>query len=245
MIAPKIKPSFIEPMLLLRSSELPDDDFWLKELKLDGYRALGIRSDRRVQLRSRNDKDFAQRYPAIAEALVKLPNETVVDGEVVALDEAQRPSFSALQNYGSSKSPLLYYVFDLLVLSGRNVMGEPLYTRRKLLEDRVLPNLKDPVRYSPELKGSMRDLITAVRSRGLEGLVAKRRDSRYEPGLRSGAWRKMRINQGQELVIAGYTPSPNNFDALILGYYEAETLMYAARTRNGFTPALRETYLRE
>jgi ATP-dependent DNA ligase len=74
---------------------------------------------------------------------------------------------------------------------------------------------------------------------GLEGLVAKRRDSRYEPGQRSGAWQKMRVNQGQELVIAGYTPSLKNFDALVIGYYQGGKLMYAARTRNRFTPALR------
>jgi bifunctional non-homologous end joining protein LigD len=78
-----------------------------------------------------------------------------------------------------------------------------------------------------------------VKAQGLEGLVAKRRDSRYEPGMRSGAWQKMRINEGQEFVIAGYTPTPKNFDALVIGYYEGSQLMYAARTRNGFTPASR------
>ena len=78
-----------------------------------------------------------------------------------------------------------------------------------------------------------------MKAQRLEGLVAKRRDSRYEPGLRSGAWRKMRVNQGQEFVIAGYTPSAKNFDALVIGYYEGDRLMYAARTRNGFTPASR------
>jgi ATP-dependent DNA ligase len=78
-----------------------------------------------------------------------------------------------------------------------------------------------------------------VKAHGLEGLIAKRRDSYYEPGFRSGAWQKMRINQGQEFVIAGYTPSAKNFDALVIGYYEGPNLMYAARARNGFTPASR------
>src|SRR5258708_11754457 len=116
-------------------------------------------------------------------------------------------------------------------------MGEPLVTRRKLLEKHVFPTMLEPIRYSPVLEASLKDLIQSVKSQGLEGLVAKRRDSRYEPGERSGAWQKMRINQGQELVIAGYTPSPKNFDALVIGYYEGDKLMYAARTRNGFTPA--------
>src|ERR1700733_9636324 len=85
----------------------------------------------------------------------------------------------------------------------------------------------------------MKDLIAAVKAQGFEGLVAKRRNSKYEPGQRSGAWRKMRVNQGQELVIAGYTPSDRNFDALVIGYYADGKVMYAARPRNGFTPASR------
>ena len=235
----KVKASFVEPMLLLRSNELPDDDSWIKELKLDGYRALAIKTDGKVQLRSRNDKDFTIRYPSIAKALIRLPNETVVDGELVVLDEKGRPSFNALQNYESSFGSLIYYLFDLLILSGKNVMGETLADRRALLERRVLPKLADPIRYSPELKGSMRDLIQSIKAQSFEGLVAKQRNSHYEPGLRSGMWRKMRVNQGQELVIGGYTPSASSFDALVIGYFEGEKLMYAARTRNGFTPSSR------
>src|SRR5437868_4830447 len=148
-------------MLLLRTEKLPDGDAWCYELKFDGYRALAIKTARKVHLRSRNDNDFNARYPQIVKAL------------------------------------------------------------------------------SSMLDASLKDLIHSVKSQGLEGLVAKRRDSKYEPGERSGAWQKMRINQGQELVIAGYTPSPKNFDALVIGYYEGDKLMYAARTRNGFTPASR------
>jgi bifunctional non-homologous end joining protein LigD len=95
------------------------------------------------------------------------------------------------------------------------------------------------------LNASLRDLITAVRAQGLEGLVAKRLDSRYEPGKRSGTWQKMRLNQSQEFVIGGYTPSPKNFDALIFGYCDGSDLRYAARTRNGFTAASREQLFRK
>jgi ATP-dependent DNA ligase len=133
-----------------------------------------------------------------------MPDETVIDGEVVAIDGTGHPSFNLLQNYGSSGGPLLYYAFDVLILEGKNVMDETLDVRRALLEDRVLSKLEEPIRYSPTLEGSMKNLITAVKAQGFEGLVAKRRNSKYEPGLRSGAWRKMRVNQGQELVIAGY-----------------------------------------
>jgi bifunctional non-homologous end joining protein LigD len=130
------------------------------------------------------------------------------------------------------------------MLAGRNVMNENLGTRRRLLETKVLPKVTEPVRFSPALTGDLSDLVQSVKAQGLEGLVAKRRDSLYEPGQRSGSWRKMRVNQGQEFVIGGYTPSPKNFDALIFGYYEGERLLYVARTRNGFTPRSREELFR-
>jgi len=166
-----------------------------------------------------------------------MPDDTVIDGEVVALDKNGRPSFNALQNYGSASSPLHFFIFDLLVLQGRDVMGDQLTARRQLIEQHVLPKLADPIRSSPVLEASLSGLIRSAKQQGLEGLVAKRRDSKYESCLRSGAWMKMRVNQGQELIIAGYTPSPKNFDALVIGYYQNGKLMYAARTRNGFTPA--------
>ncbi len=236
----KLKASFIEPMLLLRTSTLPDGDDWEYELKLDGYRVLAIKTGAKVHLRSRNNNDFNLKYPAVVEALAGLPDETVIDGEVVAFDDSGRPSFNRLQNYGSSKVPIFYYAFDLPILAGRDLRSQTLDVRRELLRKKVLSRLREPVRYSPVLKASLPDLIRSVREQGLEGLVAKRADSVYESGQRSGAWRKMRINQGQEFVIGGYTPTPKNFDALIFGYYEGEKLMYVARTRNGFTPVLRE-----
>jgi len=204
------------------------------------YRAIAFKSAGEVHLRSRNDSDFNRKYPAILKALSAIPDETVIDGEIVATDELGRPSFNILQNYGASKAPILYYVFDLMVLSGHDVMGESLESRRALLEHEVLPKLADPIRYSPELKGSVTDLVQSVKAQGLEGLVAKRRAGRYEPGQRSGAWRKMRVNRGQEFVIGGYTVGGATFDALIFGYYDGKNLIYAARTRNGFTPKLRE-----
>ena len=226
-------------MLLLRTETLPEGPDLQYEIKFDGYRALAVKSGGKVHLRSRNDNDFNVRYPGIVKALAPMPDETVIDGEVVALDKDGRPSFNTLQNYGSAGAPLHFYIFDLLILEGRDVMGEPLVKRRELLEEHVLPKLAEPIRYSPVLEASLKDLIRSVKAQGLEGLVAKRRNSKYEPGLRSGAWQKMRVNQGQEFVIAGYTPSPKNFDAVVIGYYEGSKLMYAARTRNGFTPASR------
>jgi ATP-dependent DNA ligase len=130
-------------------------------------------------------------------------------------------------------------VFDVMSLARSDVRREPLHVRRELLDRRVLPKLTEPVRYLAELDAALSDLIGSVKAQGLEGLVAKRRDSRYEAGLRSGAWQKMRVNQGQEFVIGGYTVGSTTFDALIFGYYEGDRLIYAARTRNGFTPVVR------
>jgi bifunctional non-homologous end joining protein LigD len=226
-------------MLLVRTERLPEGPDWLYELKLDGYRALAIKSGGGVQLRSRNDKDFNTRYPGLVEALGSMPDETVFDGEVVALDEEGRPSFNALQNRGHGE-PLHFFIFDLLILNGRDVMAEPLVKRRDLIEKHVLPTLADPIRYSPILEASLPNLIRSVKEQGLEGLVAKRRNSAYEPGQRSGAWRKMRVNRSQDFVIGGYTLGGRHFDALIFGYWEGAKLMYAARTRSGFTPAVRE-----
>jgi len=108
-----------------------------------------------------------------------------------------------------------------------------------MLRTKVLPKLDEPVRPAPALEGSLPELLKAVRAHGFEGLIAKRRDRLYEAGQRSGSWRKMRVTQGQEFVIGGYTSTVRSFDALIFGYYEGGKLLYVTRTRNGFTPRSR------
>ena len=218
---------------------MPEGRQWLYELKLDGYRAIAFKRDGTVHLRSRNDNDFASRYPGVVKALTRLPDNTILDGEVVAFDQEGRPSFNALQNFGSAPAPVVFYVFDLLMLAGREIMREALEKRRELLEKKVLPKLTEPVRYAPPLDAALPVLVESVKKQGFEGLVAKRRDSLYEPGQRSGAWMKMRVNRGQEFVIGGYTRGTKTFDALVFGYYDGKQLIYVARTRNGFTPVTR------
>ena len=235
-----MKAQFIQPMLLQPTEKLATTGSQVYELKLDGFRSVAIKSGGRVQLRSRNNKDFNIKYPAIVQALAAMPDETVIDGEIVALDESGRPSFTALQNLSSSTAAVFYYVFDTMTLCGEDVMNEPLTVRRELLQDRVLAKLGEPIRESLALDASLPELIRSVKAHGLEGLVAKRSDSRYEPGQRSGAWQKMRINQGQPFVIAGYTPSAKNFDAIVFGYFDSGNLIYVGRTRNGFTPTMRD-----
>ena len=232
-------------MLLLRTDALPSGERWIYELKLDGYRAVAFKRHGTVHLRSRNDKDFNARYPTIVHALQTLPDDTVVDGEIVAFDEDGRPSFNALQNSGSSRTPVMYYLFDVMVLSGEDVRRQPLRQRRALLETHVLPALREPVQYSAPLDAELPVLVQSVRAHGFEGLVAKQRNSAYESGLRSGAWMKMRVNRGQEFVIGGYTRGTKNFDALVIGCYEGGRLTYVARTRNGFTPVTRAQLFRK
>jgi ATP-dependent DNA ligase len=140
---------------------------------------------------------------------------------------------------------VVFYVFDVLVLSAKDLRREPLHKRREVLEKKVLPKLSEPVRYSAPLHAELPVLIQSVKAHGFEGLVAKRRNSPYEPGLRSGAWMKMRVNRGQEFVIGGYTRGTKTFDALIFGYFEGEKLIYVARTRNGFTPETRAQLFRK
>jgi bifunctional non-homologous end joining protein LigD len=139
----------------------------------------------------------------------------------------------------------VYYVFDVMIFAGEDVTNRSLDERRRLLEQKVLPKVTEPIRYAAPLDATLPVLIESVKSHGLEGLVAKQRDGRYEPGLRSGAWMKMRVNRGQEFVIAGYTRGTTTFDALVFGYYEGKDLIYASRTRNGFTPASRAALFRK
>jgi ATP-dependent DNA ligase len=120
----------------------------------------------------------------------------------------------------------IFYAFDVLVLSGRDVMSEPLVKRRDLLENHVLPKLPEPIRCSPVLEASLLDLIQSIRAQGLEGLVAKRANSRYESGQRSGAWMKMRLNRSQEFIIGGYSVGGSTFDAVIVGHVVAGKLGY-------------------
>jgi DNA ligase D-like protein (predicted ligase) len=237
---PKVRAHFIDPMLLTKTDALPDDgERWAYQLKVDGYRAIAFRTGGELRLRSRNDHDFSVRYAPVLEGLAGLPDDTVVDGELVAFDAEGRPSFGALQHAASPATPLVFYLFDLLILNGRDVMREPRDVRCDLLARKVLPRLREPARYLGDLDASLADLVASVKAQGFEGLVAKRRDSRYEAGLRSGAWQKMRVNRGQEFVIAGYTVGAQSFDALVVGYYRDDRLIYAARTRSGFTPGVR------
>ena len=231
------EPDFIEPMECALVSTLPEGPDWTYEVKLDGYRAIGVKTSREAILYSRNHKNFHKRFPQIAEALGDLPADTVIDGEVVALDESGRPDFHGLQHFTAEASRIRYFVFDLLVFEGRDLTNLPLIERRKLLKSIKLPS--GWIRISEQFNISADQMIAAVRQQGLEGVVAKRKDSLYEEGERTGSWAKMRINKAHEFVIGGFTPGPHGIDSIIVGYHRGKDLYYVARVRNGFVPATR------
>lgn len=231
----KFPARFVEPMLCTPVKELPEGPAWEYELKLDGYRALGLKTGGRARLFSRNGKDFSFRFPSVTRALDALPDDTLIDGEVVAVDERGRPSFSDLQNF--DRAPV-FYAFDLPIMSGEDLMKRTLDERRKALR-KLTDQLLDPIRFSETFDSSSGDMVALVREHGLEGVVAKRRDSRYEPGRRSGAWVKLRVNRRQEFVIGGYMPRGTNFDSILVGYYDGRDFKYAGSVRAGFTPTSR------
>jgi DNA ligase D-like protein (predicted ligase) len=235
---PKRKAEFIEPMDCAPVPKLPDGPQWLFEIKLDGYRAVAVKTDRSVHLFSRRNKSFNRQYPYLVEALADLPDGTVVDGEVVALDESGRPNFNLLQGFRSQASRIHYFIFDLLIFQDRDFTRFPLTKRRELLNSHIKIN-SGRIRLAEQFQARANDMIAAVRQQHLEGVIGKRKDSLYEPGKRTGAWVKYRVNRGQEFVIGGYMPGPHGFDSLIVGYYQGKDLIYVARIRNGFVPASR------
>ena len=194
---------------------LPEGPQWTYEVKLDGYRTVGVRTSSEAILYSRNHKILNKRFPQIADALRDLPADTVIDGEVVALDESGRPDFHALQHFKDVASRIRFFVFDFLIHKGRDLTSLPLGERRKLLAS--LKFRSSWLQMSEQFDISADQMLAAVREQGLEGIVAKRKDSLYEPGKRTGFWAKMRINKGQEFVIGGFMPGPHGVDSIIVG----------------------------
>jgi bifunctional non-homologous end joining protein LigD len=217
---------------------LPEGDDWMYEVKFDGYRAEIIKNGDSVQLRSRNNKDLTPVYPAVRDAGLGLrARSAVVDGEVVAIDANGRPSFQALQHRGAHPGhTVVFFAFDLLYFDGENLQQRPLKERRSLLDGIVDGS---SVLLSEPLRGSAARVTAAVRSLGLEGVIAKKWASRYDAGQRSGAWLKLKLDRQQEFVVGGYRPGPGGVDALLVGYFEGRALHFAGKVRAGFTPHLR------
>jgi len=218
--------------------ELPEGDQWLYEVKWDGYRALLMKQGARLEIRSRNNKDLTNDYATIAAGAARLnADSAVIDGEVVAVDSNGRPSFQALQHRTAQSGHVIaYYAFDLLHLNGEDLTRVPLEQRRSQLP-RVLKG--SGLLISDALPGTAAQVIEAVSRLGLEGVIAKRRDSRYEKGERSGAWVKLKLDRQQEFVVGGYRPGNHGVDALLVGVYDGRRLVFAGKVRAGMNPPVR------
>ena len=199
-------------MLCESAERLPEESEWRYELKL------GRKSGRSAQLWSRNQKDFTRRFPAVVKGIAELPSDTVIDGEIVALDETGKPSFNLLQGFGGGASANVLYAFDLLMLQSKDVRFWPLEERRDQLRE-IVHRMLDTIRYSETFNVPLSELVRAVRKHQLEGIVAKRAGSEYRSGKRSGDRIKWRANRGQTFVIEGYIPNGHALDSILVGYY--------------------------
>jgi bifunctional non-homologous end joining protein LigD len=227
-----------KPMLATLAKELPKGDGWLYEVKWDGYRAISYVHGSEAELVSRNDNDLTERFPSVVRALqraVRTP-DCVLDGEVCALDEQGRATFSAMQQ-GRAETRYIYVVFDVLEIDGEPVVDLPLVERRERLEQ-LLDLRGGEIQISDTFEDGER-LLEAAKQQHYEGVVAKKADSRYKPGQRTSDWLKIKTTNRQEFVIAGYTRGQGRragrFGALVLGTYEGGELRYVGNVGTGFT----------
>jgi bifunctional non-homologous end joining protein LigD len=236
------KMAFVEPMKA-RLLAVPPPGRWIYEIKFDGYRALALKQGSDIQLISRNEKSFNEKFGEIVKSVGELDvADAILDGEIVALDPKGRSSFQLLQAFELSQEqpPLFYYVFDLLRLNGKDLRSEPVEERKSQLE-KLIGKESSLVRYSASLTGDVKKLLPQVSRLGLEGLIGKREGSVYESGSRSGAWIKLQIHQEQEMVIGGYSPpggSRQHFGALLVGFFEKKQFIFAGKVGTGFNDKL-------
>lgn len=235
----KITP-FIKPMLARQAAGPFDSRDWIFEIKWDGYRAITEKNKNKLLLYSRNGLNFRERYPIVYEQLKKVKENVVLDGEIVVLNEEGRPDFQLLQHYSEHPDrPIQYYIFDLLRQNGKDLTSLPLTERKKLLEGIIPAN---PVlKFSDHIEEKGKEFFRAAIKKKLEGIMAKRKDSGYEIGKRTGNWLKIKDHQTAEVIIVGYTAprrSRKYFGALILAFREGNHYRYAGHTGTGFPAGL-------
>src|SRR6266849_1821736 len=229
-------PKTLEPMKAQMVDKPFDDDRWLFEVKWDGIRLISFIDDGNVRLQTRAGRAVDDEYPQL-QAISRLVSarQAILDGEIVALDEEGRPSFQLLQNRGKEEHPMQYVVFDIVYFDGQRLFKVPLEDRKRLLRDTVRDG--GILKYSDHVLGQGQAFFKAAQQKRLEGIVAKLRDSPYQPGVRSSAWLKIKAHLQQEVVIGGFTApraSRKYFGALIVGVYEDGKLVYTGHVGGGF-----------
>ncbi|MGF6847837.1 bifunctional non-homologous end joining protein LigD [Chitinophaga sp. W3I9] len=235
-------PKEIKPMLATVTSKPFDKEDWLYEIKWDGYRAIGYLNNGRVDLLSRNQLSFNEKFSVITEALQQWKVKAVTDGEIVAVDEKGNPDFQALQNYfkHGKSAQLVYYVFDIPWYNGKDLTHLPLEERKAILAE-IIPADHDIIRYSNHISGQGTAFYEAAIDKGLEGVMAKAAGSSYIMGRRTESWLKIKNSHRMEAIICGYTAGRNSrkhFGAIILGKYEGKELKYIGHTGGGFNDKL-------
>ena len=231
-------PARIEPMLATLASKPFSDPDWLYEIKWDGFRVEAVVSDGNVRMYTRNLKDAETYFPRMLNPPSWIEaREAIVDGEVVALDDAGRPDFSLLQERLGDRAAtgLVYQAFDLLYLDGRSLLTVALEDRKRLLKSVLRPHPR--VRFAAHVEGEGKAFYEAAGAQGLEGVIAKLRRSPYEPGKRSPAWLKLKVRPEQELVVGGWTPGTGNakdLGALAVGVQEDRHLRFSGKVGSGF-----------
>lgn len=229
---------FIPPMKALGVGAVPDGpaQAWHCEIKFDGYRAVAVLNQGKVELWSRSHKPLD--YPEVLPHVQALEcRNAVIDGEIVALDTKGRSSFQTLQGRDlGERPPIVFYLFDLLHLDGRSLLAEPIEARRALLE-KLVRKPSSFLQLSPVFDVEPATFLAKAREQGLEGMILKRKRSLYEAGRRSGAWLKVKNINEQEFVVGGFTPPRNSrqyFGAILVGHYREGELIYAGKVGTGF-----------
>lgn len=229
-------PHQIKPMLTTLVDEPFDKSDWFFEIKWDGYRAIAETEKGKVKLYSRNLLSFENKFSNIVSELKKINHDVVLDGEIVALDENGKPSFQLLQDYEKNpKTELVYYVFDILYLDGTDLQNKPLWERKKILSE-IIPKTGQII-LSEHIEKNGINFFEAAKKQGLEGIVAKDKNSTYQQGVRGQNWLKIKTHLRQEAIICGFTKprgSREKFGALILGVYKGKELQYIGHTGTGF-----------
>lgn len=235
-------PNFIKPMLATLVDKPFDSDGWLYEIKWDGYRATSYIDNGKVHIKSRNNKSFDEKFYPLYEALKKWKIRAVVDGEIVVINEKGIPDFGALQSWRSeADGELIYYLFDLLWLDGKNLMELPLFERKELIK-KIKPPL-DNIRISESFDAGASDFFEVAKKLHLEGIMAKKKDSKYYPGERSKEWLKIKAGKTQEVVIGGFTNNEGSkkmFSSLLVGIPEKNSLKYTGKIGTGFPYKLQQ-----
>ena len=223
--------------MLAKETDKPfDDKDWLFEIKWDGYRAIAEKNKNKVLLYSRNGLSFLSTYPIVADQLLKIKEDVVVDGEIVVINDKGKPDFQLLQHYAENQDrPIQYYIFDLLKLNGHDTTGLSLIERKELLQ-KIIPE-NEVIKYSDHILEKGKSFFKVSGQKDLEGIMAKKTDSKYYPGSRTSEWLKIKHHKTQEAIIAGYTqPSGARkyLGALILAIKDGPLLKYIGHTGGGF-----------